>query len=49
MMRRILDKTKDENQKLTPEEKTYIQTSHWIKAQDRESIIAPDHYGKINK
>ncbi|MBY8214623.1 hypothetical protein KW517_11425 [Vibrio fluvialis] len=49
MIRKILDKAKDESQKLTAGEKTLYKLHIWIKAQDRESIIALDHHGKINK
>jgi|TARA_Y100000588_G_C14251792_1_gene923743 hypothetical protein len=49
MMRKILDKAKDESQKLTAGEKTLYKLHIWIKAQDRNSIIALDHHGKINK
>ncbi|WP_454440806.1 hypothetical protein [Vibrio bathopelagicus] len=49
MMRKILDKAKDESQKLTAGEKTLYKLHIWIKAQDRDSIIALDHHGKINK
>lgn len=49
MLRRILDKANDENQKLTAGEYTLLKLHNWIKAQDRDSIIALDHHGKINK
>ena len=49
MMRRILDKAKDEKQKLTSGEKTLYKLHKWMKKQNRESIIALDHHGKINK
>ncbi|MDC5806391.1 hypothetical protein OPW04_24430 [Vibrio europaeus] len=49
MMRKILDKARDENQKLTAGEKTLYKLHIWIRAQDRESIIALDHHGNINK
>ncbi|ELB7642948.1 AAA family ATPase [Vibrio vulnificus] len=49
MMRRILDKAKYENQKLTAGENTLYKLHYWMKEQDRESIIALDHHGKINK
>ncbi len=49
MMKRILDKAKDETQKLTSGQNTLYKLHNWINAQDRESIIALDHHGKINK
>lgn len=38
-----------EDKNLTPAEKTLVKLRTWIKDQTRDSIIALDHNGKINK